>query len=236
MVLIHMLLALCNSTTLLQAQELYRSVKKNDQTLVIAIIDSGINASVAKEQNVPLCSGNYSSVDLTGTGLSDSIGHGTPVALTIHKNAGGSNYCQMHVKYFDPSTTSDALANSNKAWVYLSNLPKPPTVINYSSSGKEYSQVEAIAINQLLLNGVKIVVAAGNERQDLGIQCGVYPACLTGVIPVGSTHFSSNYGTPILAVRPGEAIHFGSYSVNATSRAAAEFSGELIKGLSKGAK
>lgn len=142
------------------------------KTLTIAVIDTGIDKASPN-----LCRmGHKSFVKDLPNPLSDEHGHGTHVAGLISQNAGIGDYCLIAIKYYSPAQTGrqnlDAMVQAIR---YAINIKAD--FINYSGGGPEPDLREKALINKGLNRGVRIVVAAGNENDDLGKKCNYFPAC-----------------------------------------------------------
>jgi hypothetical protein len=217
----------------------------------VAVIDTGYN----KEQNeFTQCSDMGK--DLTGTGMQDLSNHGDHISHILeYKTKYPSKYCQAVIKYVDaknPVSSLLSVENSIKAFEYVYENRKQIKLINYSSSGfekvstqelEEYIQdkrkslpiskpylrlllKERLIIKELLNEGVKIVVAAGNEGREIKDNyCNVFPACHDDrIIVVGYKHspeFKSNYGKFVDYYEDGYKIKTLSGEITGSSAAAA---------------
>jgi serine protease len=101
------------------------------------------------------------------------------------------------------------------AGIEVPNIPlntTPAKVINLSFGGPGFAQVLADAVKAAQAKGSIVVVAAGNQNQDVAGAQGlpaIYPAALPNVVTVGATDYNgkrapySNYGTKIIVMAPG---------------------------------
>lgn len=189
-------------------------------SIPIGIVDSGTNPTHEDLANVLL---KYNTV---GTDPNDCIGHGSMVAGIIgatqynNKGALGISGANIYVsdKAFDCSTTTSItqIVNAiNRVSTWCS--PSNPGVINLSFSGKSGETALAEAISTSLNRGCVIVVAAGNDAQDLEVSP-VFPAALSktyrGLITVGSvtvenklSSFSNHSAKFVDIAAPGEDIY-----------------------------
>ncbi|CAM6003938.1 unnamed protein product [Sphagnum balticum] len=185
------------------------------KTLTIAVIDSGVDFSLPS-----LCKfGHKSFATALPNPLADEVGHGTHVAGIIGANAGPGNYCIVSIKYYDAKATGKSnLANMVKAIQYAINIKVD--FINISGGGPDSNEDERIAIMRALKKKIRVVVAAGNEGDDLDKKCNYFPACYDNrIVTVGnlqdvelSRSPSSDYGnyvkrwevgTNVLSTLPG---------------------------------
>ena len=145
-------------------------LKALSKTLVVAVIDTGVDQSVGH-----LCKMGHK--DFSGTGLSDTHGHGTHIAGLISKYAGNSNtYCIVNIKFYSEFATGEqnlrAMKNSIRYAVDIK-----ADYINISGGGVQSDSEESSLIKSALNKGIHVVVAAGNEAHDLDRDCNYYPAC-----------------------------------------------------------
>lgn len=169
-----------------------------DDRIKIAIIDTGTDLT---EQIKPyLCRGGH--ISLTDKDpLTDNHKdkHGTNIAYLVTQNLDPKKYCVLIIKFYDESKDSgyENLANMIFGIKYAAQLKVD--YLNISGGGMAPSDMEARALVQALNAGVKIAVAAGNEKTDLGKTCSFYPACYDFKTPnfhvvSSSTTKLSNYG------------------------------------------
>lgn len=212
----------------------------------IAVVDTGVLPTA--ELSPYLCRDGH--VDITGTGLLDTVGHGTNVATIVSRGMDPAKQCLLIVKWYDrhckylrcrldlPAyTRSDdqlgAVAVVNAA------VAGGAVLVNMSYGGQGYYPAEAAQVRAGLDRGVLFVMAAGNDGHDLGRHCDYFPACsfrtVPGVYVVGSLdhkgHRSafSNYGTPVNRWERGEHVSAGGSTLSGTSQATARASAGLAK-------
>ncbi|MSY18841.1 MAG: S8 family serine peptidase, partial [Actinobacteria bacterium] len=159
------------------------------------VIDTGIR-STHQQFGGRVGSGYvYSGVD-TGVGAEDCNGHGTHVAGTI----GGTTYgvakavTLIPVRVLDCSgngSTTGVIAGIN--WVIAHHEAGAPAVANLSLGGSNF-QPEDDAINNLIADGITVVVAAGNAQSPAPPTdaCLDSPARVPAAITVGAITNSSN--------------------------------------------
>jgi len=198
----------------------------NAKTTVVAVIDSGIDGASPNH----LCKHGHKSFSTRLTDpLKDEEGHGTHIAGIISSTAGDGDYCIVSIKYYD----SKAQGKENgiamiKSIQYAVNIKVD--FINISGGGPEPSHKEYAAVLNALNKNIRMIVAAGNEHENLDNLCNYYPACydkrivMVGNLQVNKDKFddydnnivepcpSSNYGkrvtrweigTDVLSTLPG---------------------------------
>lgn len=177
---------------------------KEKKLLRIAVLDSGYN--VSKLSNIKLCD---EPKDFTGTGIKDSIGHGTHIANIIADRLKDKNYCILIVKWYDPKVNPDYLIfYTMKAILYAA--VKNTNIINYSAGGDSFRQDEKDLFEEAIKGGITIFVAAGNDGKNLDKDCNYYPACynLPGMNVVGNLkNTTSNYGKIVNKWNDGNMIY-----------------------------
>ncbi len=189
------------------------------RTLRIAVIDSGLT----EVKGVKLCKEGI--IDLTRTNTkSEYYKHGDNITHIISDALGDLDYCIVHIKAFSEHT--NYYFASADAFSFALNLNVD--IINYSAGGLLYSKLEAKWISLALKKGIKVIVAAGNERIDLDKKCNYYPACIQGVALVGNIdNVYSNYGKRVTAWRNGNNIKAGGTTLSGTSQACALYTRDL---------
>lgn len=190
---------------LLAASLLLVSVAANAKTLIVAVIDTGI------DQKLPhLCQIGHKSFLPKGNPLQDSHGHGTHVAGLINRNAGSkANYCILSLQYY--SDASGGYGNAKRlqdAIAYATTIGVD--FINYSGGGEDSLSVEQKLLVKAMDQGITVVVAAGNDGKDLDKSCSFYPACYNDnrIVVVGSLLKDANHGCYPGDKRPRKTINY----------------------------
>jgi uncharacterized protein (TIGR03437 family) len=180
------------------------------------VIDTGILAS-HNEFGGRVISG-YTAIS-DGRGTSDCNGHGTHVAGTV----GGATYGVAKSVTLVPvrvlsctgsGTTSGVIAGID--WVTANHLAGEPAVANMSLGGGASSSIDT-AVNNLINDGVTVVVASGNDNKDA---CNYSPARVPNAITVNSSTSTdarssfSNWGTCTDIFAPGSSITSAWYTSN----------------------
>lgn len=208
--------------------------KTSDSKLIkVVILDTGLDVEDPKYKFY-LCKKGHE--DFTGTGLKPHNSHGTLVVDNFIKNAKGSNFCLIILKYFDEYETKRTSLD------YLLALEKAtqlrPDIVNYSGGGNRYSSYE----NSLIEKNPQILffVAAGNEGRNLDEQCAYYPACLglPNIVVVGALSGEhkasySNYGAIVTEWENGAVKDVDGDYVYGTSFATPIVAGRYVRGLNE---
>ena len=152
----------------------------------------------------------------------DCNGHGTHVAGTI----GGATYgvakavSLVAVRVLDcagSGTLSGVVAGIDWA---VGDHASGPAVMNLSLGGNASSSLDA-AVDRAIMDGITVVVAAGNSNVDA---CTVSPARASNAVTVGATTTSdtrasfSNFGSCLDLFAPGASI-LSTYSTSTTATA-----------------
>ena len=190
--------------------------KKDDDKVVIALIDSGVNDGYAD-----------ASVNLTTDPDADANGHGTKMASIIKKWAGDKASILSIKAFNDDGTGSIATVTAAVKYATIMNVD----IIHISASILDSDNTVYFneAIENAVKSGIKVVASAGND----GVKADAYtPAKLDGVDTIGAaepldgatafraTEFS-NYG---------DAVNYY-YIADSTSEAAAHETGLLAAGV-----
>lgn len=205
---------------------------KIENRIKVAIIDTGMPKGKAFDDLVKyICLGdhaNYTTQDLT-----DSHGHSTNLSYAIADNINHKKVCIWYCKYYD---TSAAYSNANNLTKCFEEAEKTNVrYVNYSGGGPAILKKEKEAIQKLLENEVRVIVAGGNESDNLWKSCHYYPACYKFeknqelFYVVGNRLKSSNYGGPIVNIEEGQYCDWHGSCAQGTSQSTAIFTGKLIK-------
>ena len=193
-------------------------------SVTVYIVDTGVNLSHS-EFTGRLANG----VDIVNPGGNgnDCNGHGTHVAATV----AGSTFGVARAATIVPVRVLDCLGGGTTAgvisgldWVIDHHQTGVPAVVNMSLGGGTSDTLDA-AIENLVANGFVVVVAAGNDGDDIDVTqrdaCNHSPARAPSAITVGATDsndnraFFSNIGPCVDLFAPGldiTAASFSSYS------------------------
>lgn len=205
-------------------------------------IDTGVAKNSHDEIDTHLPKNPANVLDYT-----DSNTHGTHVAGLILKDTCPEVELES-CSWFDVLSPK---GNEEEYIMCLRNaILEKPDFINISSGGPNFDEEEFRLLTILSNLGVKIIVAAGNESQDLSLrENNYYPAKykITNLIPVGNLNpfkvknSSSNYGlqnevweigTEIKSTLPN-----GKYGyMSGTSMSAAIFTNKLLREKCKNEK
>lgn len=191
------------------------------EPLRIAVIDSGLPA----EHNFNICPNGE--IDLTGTGITDKMNHGSLISSIIADKLEGKDYCFVILKIYD--VKREVSINLYLTALFYLNVMQKVDIVNYSSNGPLSLDTEKIMLNGLIVKGTKFITAAGNNSSNMDIKCNSYPMCYSGgIIGVGngidkehkSTH--SNWGSIVKVWRNGDYK-----GITGTSTSAAQYSADL---------
>jgi hypothetical protein len=197
---------------------------------VVAVVDTGLPYN---SKTIPyLCKGLQ--YDLTEKGIQDIEGHGTNVMGIISSGLNPKTHCISMIKWWHDGKDSSLFAPRIISLMKL--LPTlNPVLVNMSFGGELYMPEEANGIKLLLAKGVRIVVSAGNDKQNLSIKCDKFPACYPiknkNFYVVGASNVAqANYGGPITDYLPAKNL-CGIFGVcmSGTSQAAASKSAQLLQ-------
>jgi subtilisin family serine protease len=196
----------------------------------VAVIDTGLDLQDTRFAKV-LCPTGHQ--DFTGSGIQDTVGHGTHVAGLIMQYAARANYCLVIYKFYQNSSTPNSvtlLAAINEA------VKEKVKYINISGGGTGFRELEYNAIKKA--KDITFIAAAGNEKSK---DMNWYPAAydLPNVIAVGALDkqgdhwYKSNSGPYVKVWEPGELIYstlpYGEYGYDSgTSMSTAIYTGKLI--------
>ena len=195
----------------------------------IAVIDAGFDSKY--KNKVKLCKTGHWSFD--DKPFKDPTQHGTHVVGLIHKYAKKKNYCVVMLRYYaDENPGSLNLKNMVLALKRARRMGVE--VVNISGGGPTPSVAEKNVIQSLLDDGVKIVAAAGNEKEILNEKtCNYYPACYDSrIIVVGNIAKTSNRGPVVDYWVRANDVRSLNGRMGGTSQAAAIITGKIVGGIS----
>ena len=194
------------------------------KTLRVAVVDTGLKVKYKKVAK--LCPRGHNS-SYGEDPFVDTQEHGTNIAGIITNRAFG-DYCLIIIK----ADSEKKKRNWFYKGLYLA-IKSQPDIINISWGGHKFNAKEHRLILYALARGIKIVAAAGNNGDNLGVLCNYYPACSSGkIIVVGNTHMTSNYGAPVDAYRRGISVEGFGIVMTGSSQATAMYTAELINRMS----
>jgi lantibiotic leader peptide-processing serine protease len=180
---------LLSCSTIAYSPRIKHSYKKQSHTagkqIVVAVIDTGFDES-RMNYNF-LCKTGHK--DFTGKGLNDTHGHGSHISGLIDQYAKGVvmhgsdpselriaaqrlkstevNYCQIIIKYYSEGfSASDNISNTISSFRWA--IDHGADIINYSGGGNAPSLKEFAVVEEALDRGITVVVAAGNDKRDIG--------------------------------------------------------------------
>ncbi|MCD8146484.1 MAG: S8 family serine peptidase, partial [Clostridiales bacterium] len=199
-------------TTYMGLDTLKSSASSANDTVTVAIVDSGIDADHEFFEGRTISADSYdflAAEDEDPTELSDPYGHGTHVAGIIAE--GTPDNVELLVLRILDSSGNSTLALVNTAMQYALN--HGADVINLSlgltSSGTTYTYLDSV-IQAAYDAGVPVCCAAGNSSTDVS---NIYPACNELTIAVSAIDSSgafaksySDYGDGIDFCAPGSSI------------------------------
>ena len=187
----------------------YMSYAGRGEGIRVYIVDTGVRASHAEFTG--RVEPGYSVID-DGLNTEDCHGHGTHVASSaVGTTLGIARAAKLvPVRVFGCSgsgLTSDIIDGLN--WIASQvSTNGYRSVVNMSLGGLANSAIDT-AVNNLISQGVVVVVAAGNDARDA---CGYSPARVSNAITVGATTstdaeaYFSNYGQCVDLYAPGVSI------------------------------
>lgn len=208
----------------------------SDNQIKVAVLDTGyyLNSNTLK-----LCPSGHK--DFTGTGLEDIIGHGQNVSHIISDQLSNNKACLIIIKWTNNTQGFDDYTLESLRYA---KTIKDLKVLNFSGGGYGKRNEECKLVKELQDNGVRVVMAAGNNNHDLSDNCNYFPACCNNNVIVvgnlnedGSRQEISNYGTPVKYWEKGVKVRAGGVVQTGTSQAAAIRSGkEILTILTKDGK
>lgn len=222
----------------IMAEEAWEKVLSIKKSIVIAVIDTGIdvNHTDLKDRIAP---GGYNFI-LNNTDVYDVNGHGTAVAGVIAAKTNNScgiagvagnldiKILPLKTAYYDGSSyLSDVIRAIDYA------IEKKVDVINLSMGSSSLSNIENRAIQKAIEAGIVVVASAGNEGSNVYD----FPASYDNVISVGSIYSNnsvssfSNYNDKIDVVAPGEEVISCSLNDLYTYNTGTSFSAPIVASI-----
>lgn len=186
---------------------IYYHVVSGGKDTNVYVVDTGIDITHPEFGGRASWGGNF--IDKIDT---DCNMHGTHCAGTVGSKTYGvsklSKLIAVKVLNCEGSGSYSAVLAGLEFVINSHKAGKSPSVINMSLGGPR-SQAMDRALDQLSLNGIVVVVAAGNESQDA---CNTSPASSTKAITVGASNkntekaYFSNWGKCVNIFAPGTEI------------------------------
>jgi len=209
----------------------------SESRIKVAVIDTGVHMLMANEDF--MC--DEKPVSYSGTSAYDSHGHGTNIIGIISEGLNPKTHCIISINFFNPKANGEeSLQATIKSLKHVYN-DHSVRYLNLSLGGAFSSATEKLYIQRLLLRGVTIVAAAGNNGQNLDILHNhYYPASYKETLKysnfhvVKSLHSTSNYGKIVTDVFPGVNIKpnfWYSRRLTGTSQAAAQKMSSILKNV-----
>lgn len=195
-----------------------------------------------------MCKGKQ--INFTKMKSYDTHGHGSNIVGIIGESLNPKTHCVLSIKGLDPKANSgDVMESIFKSYRYVLS-DTSIRYLNLSLGGIEFSAIEKNLIKRMLVRGIKVIVAAGNERQDLD-KCYIrrnrkicnkyYPASyreefkFDNFYVVKSRASSTNYGKVVTDTFSGVNIgpKYLSYvpKMTGTSQATAQKTAQLLKNV-----
>lgn len=181
----------------IEVREQYNIKKK----IKIAIVDVGVDFSHPLLKNFRSKNQEFESLD---------ISHGTSVAGVIvnHLNQIYSNKAQA---LFEIQSFKYDLSQKN-SYSYLMNLKKAidsePDILNISTSGEEFFDLEASLIKLAQMKGIKVIVAAGNDASfQKHYPCSLEKVLCVGHLDGNKINYRSNYGDDVKLYAQGTSVY-----------------------------
>ncbi|HEY9522921.1 MAG TPA: S8 family serine peptidase [Thermopolyspora sp.] len=181
----------------------------NGAGVTVGIVDSGVDLTHPQLQVAK-------SLDFTGTGYRDCLGHGTAVAgIIAGRYITGVPYYGVAPAARLISLKQTNTENGGDVRILARAIEKAADlkvgVLNVSVQAQDRPELMA-AVRYALDRDVVIVAAAGNVRKEDGTPAPAFPAAYDGVLAVGSATSdgtradSSNTATPVAVLGPGKDI------------------------------
>ncbi len=208
----------------LSATPSQNSVQNNAPTIVVAVIDSGIDQHHEDLQGAIQPGGKnffFPDSDTRSRSISDNTGHGTHVAGIIAARSGNqlgitgiapANVMILPLKVLDndASLNSTSRLSDRVARAVRYAIQQKVAIINLSLGWPDSARSGAAyqSIQEAILKGILVVAAAGNENSSRPLE----PCSIPGVFCVGASSIESiktkttNFGSGVDVMAPGEMI------------------------------
>lgn len=205
------------------------------KTVRVGILDTGYDTT---KIDFKQCDSGKSDVNFVkGSTIKDNHGHGNNILHIIADANKDVDYCIVMIKVWDPSDNGNHMDSYGLGLMYATKMKLD--ILNVSLTGNTSFPLETFAIKYMLDNGVKIVVAAGNDRKELThSKCEAYPVCVDDrILSVGCLNGKeictfSNYGGYIKVWEKGINITAGGITLSGTSQSAARVTSRKVRELS----
>lgn len=209
----------------------------SESRIKVAVIDTGVHVFMANEDF--MC--DEKPVSYSGNSPYDTHGHGTNIIGIISEGINPKTHCIVSINFYKQEASGE---QSLKAIVKsLKHVYNDHSIryLNLSLGGPTPSNVEKLYIKRLLLRGVTIVAAAGNDGQNLDIpRNNYYPASYKETLNysnfyvVKSLSHTSNYGKIVTDTFSGINVKpkfWYSKRMTGTSQATAQKMSSILKNV-----
>ena len=186
------------------------SVTTGDPSVLVAVIDSGVNASHPDLHDISVLGISTLSKDIATTPYGSHATHVAGIiAATLNNGIGGAGIAPgVSILSIRVVSSSGGISNKNLSIGIGKAVEAGADIINISIGGVDYSTVLEEALTEAYNAGVTVIASAGNN----GDNGAVYPAAVSTVIAVSSVNRtgyrsgSSSYGSWVDLSAPGEDI------------------------------
>lgn len=187
------------------------NVTTGSASVIVAMLDSGINASLSEFAGRLLPGYDYANSD---SNPADDYGHGTAMTGTVAANA--NNNTLVAGMNWNCKIMPEKILRSDGFGYYswwaqatYAATDAGAKVINLSAGGDQESQTLTDAIDYAIAHNVIFVASAGNESTGPVVFPGRLPQCIcVGATERDDSHASfSNFGTNLDLVAPGRDIY-----------------------------
>lgn len=140
--------------------------QKNEKTIVVAVLDTGLNNDEAIFDNKVIEGKNFVSEQ---SDVKDLDGHGTTMSRIVLDTTEG-NVKILPIKVLNDEGKGTTLSAYKGIKYVIEKKKENPSldfVINLSMSGIGHSKLLEAAINEAYNNNIPVVVSAGNDNKDI---------------------------------------------------------------------